>query len=103
MHFDNSITVGNGLFLGVLVLRNVFTYFYIYAWIAVVVLQFIAESTFLKGPIQYGTNKVGIIVIIIVAILLQLVADIFAVRKRRNWSKNTNVYKERRVGQYQGK
>lgn len=86
MHFDNSIAVGNGLFLGVLMLRNVFTYFYVYAWVAIIVLQFIAEGTFLKGPIQYGTNKVGVIVILIVAIILQLVADIFAVRKRRNWS-----------------
>lgn len=85
MHFDNTLTVGNGLFLAVLMLRNVFTYFYIYTWIAVIVLQFIAESTFLKGPIQYGNNKAGVIVILIVAIVLQLVADIFAVRKRRNW------------------
>lgn len=81
------------MFLGVLMLRNVLTYFYIYAWIAVVVLQFIAESTFLNGPIQYGTNKVGAILILIIAIVLQLVADIFAVRKRRNWSENTNFYK----------
>lgn len=86
MHFDNSLTVGNGLFLAVLMLRNVFTYFYIYAWISVIVLQLIAESTFLKGPIQYGTNKAGVIALLIVAIVLQLLADIFSVRKRRNWS-----------------
>lgn len=82
---DNSISVGGSLLFFALVLRNVFSYFYIYAWIGIIVLQFVAERTFLYAPIQYGAQKKGLIVLVVIAIALQLVADWLSVRKRRLW------------------
>jgi hypothetical protein len=57
------------------------------------VLQFVAESTFLYAPIQYGAQKKGLIVLVVVAIALQLLADWLSVRKRRIWDENRSSYK----------
>jgi hypothetical protein len=75
------------LFFIILILRNIFTYLYIYLWIGIIVIQFIAEKILLNGPIQYGTEKVPIILLIIIAVAIQMFADIFSVyKRRRTWS-----------------
>jgi magnesium-transporting ATPase (P-type) len=62
-------------------------------WIAILVLQSIAENSTLNGPIQYGSQKKGLIVLVVVAVIIQLIADCLAVRKRRGWEENRMSYK----------
>lgn len=55
--------------------------------------QSIAENLIIKRPIQYGTEKSLMIILLVVAIIIQFVADLLAVRKRRQWEDNKNSYK----------
>jgi len=68
-------------------------YFYVYLWVGVLVLQFVAERTFLNGEIQYGTNKTPMIIIIILGLIIQVISDVLSVYKRRkSWSENRDNY-----------
>lgn len=42
LYFNNSIEVSKALFFIIVALRNIFSYFYIYAWVGIIVLQFIS-------------------------------------------------------------
>ena len=74
-------------------MRNVFGYLYIYGWLALIVLLFVEEYIFVKLPDQYGHDKVALIVILVLAIILQTVADWLGFRKRRQWNENNENYK----------
>jgi hypothetical protein len=83
--YNNSLKVSPLLFINVLLLRSLFTYAYIYAWTAVIILQIVAENNFLGRPIQYGSSTTLNIILIIIAVIIQLISDIIILRKRRDW------------------
>lgn len=58
-----------------------------------IVLQFVAENLLLDGIIQYGTSKVGMIIMVILAIIIQIISEIISLRKRRSWEENRNSYR----------
>jgi len=92
LFYNNSVKVSSFLFINMLVFRNVFTYAYIYAWIAVIILQVVAENQLLGGPIQYGSSITVNIILIIIAVIIQVISDFIILKKRRDWQENTNLY-----------
>ena len=85
--------LGTVLFFLVLFFRNLFGHLYIYTWVAIIVLQFLAESMILKMPIQYGTDKITMIVLLVLAIIIQVIADWLAIRKRRMWHDEQHTFR----------
>jgi len=49
LHYNNSIEISKAIFFFVILLRNIFGYFYGYLWVGVLIFQFIAEKTYLNG------------------------------------------------------
>lgn len=76
----------------VVALRNVFGYFYIWAWLVLIIFQRAIEKFVLKNFIQYGTETIMMIVLLALAVLIQLLADFTTVRKRRDWEENELGY-----------
>lgn len=93
MHFSNSLEVSSLLFVLALLFRNVFGYLYIYAWLAIIIFQFVAEKAILGMPIQYGVDKTSMIVLLVLAVTVQILADWLSFRKRRHWQENTTAYR----------
>jgi magnesium-transporting ATPase (P-type) len=93
LHFSNSLEMGSVLFFLALFLRNIFGYLYIYAWLAILILQFLAESLIFHAPIQYGTDKVSMVVLLILATVIQMISDWLSFRKRRSWQDDQSTYK----------
>ena len=85
IYFSNSLKVGSILTFLSILFRNFFTYFYVWACVALILLQFFMEKILLEMPIQYATDKVSIIVVLLIALILQTVFDWLAFRKRRHW------------------
>jgi magnesium-transporting ATPase (P-type) len=93
LHFNNSLKIGTFLYTLALFFRNIFGHLYIYAWIALIVLQSIAENVLMKTPIQYGNDKGGVIVLLVLSVMVQTAADWLSFRKRRIWEENGHVYR----------
>jgi len=66
-------------------LRNVFGYLYIWLWVAVILLQMVMEGVVIKAAIQYGMSTTLHIVLLVIAVVVQSLADAFSIRKRRVW------------------
>lgn len=81
------------LFYLALFLRNIFGYLYVYAWLAIIIFQFVAEQMILKMKIQYGTDKASMIVLLVLAICVQIISDWLSFRKRRQWTEDDTLYR----------
>lgn len=44
-------------------------------------------------PIQYGADKVSMIVLLVNAIVIQLISDWLSFRKRSKWQDNNSIYR----------
>ncbi len=93
MHYNNSLKIGSFIFILALFLRNIFGYIYIYSWISIIVLQFISEQLLLNMPIQYGTDKTAMIVFLVLAVIIQIIADWLSFRKRSIWEDNSSIHR----------
>ena len=93
MHYNNSLKIGSFIFFLALFLRNIFGHIYIYSWVAIIVLQFICEQLLLNMPIQYGTDKTSMIVFLVLAVVIQIIADWLSFRKRSHWEDNDSIHR----------
>lgn len=81
------------LFYLALFFRNIFGYLYIYAWLLIIIFHFLAEQIVLNMPIQYGTDKASMIVLLVLAITVQILVDWLSFRNRRKWTENDTLYR----------
>jgi hypothetical protein len=45
----------------------------------------VVENKILGGPIQYGSATTINIILIIIAVIIQIIADFLILKKRRDW------------------
>ena len=88
LFFNNSLITSSFLHIFTLIMRNLFGYLYIYGWLTLIVLLFVEEYILVSLPDQYGHDKAALVVLLLLAIILQTVADWMGFRKRRQWSEN---------------
>lgn len=93
LHFDNSLQTGTALFTVALLLRNTLGQLWVWAWLLVILLHFIAEGMLFKRPIQYSNDRVALIVLLLLAMGVQILADWLGFRKRRQWKDPEEKYR----------
>lgn len=90
-HFSNSLKSSRALFLLALFFRNLFGSLYIYCWVGLLVLQLLAEQLLFKMNIQYGIDKLPMLILLVFAIIIQILCDGLSFRKRNKWQENNEV------------